>query len=461
MEQDILLNDKLKEECGIFGIFSTSGADVATNTFYALVSLQHRGQESCGIAVNQDREIYKYKNLGLVNEVFDEKVLDGLKGTMAVGHVRYGTAADRTIENSQPLVLHYKKGNLAIAHNGNILNGAELRNEFNQSGAIYQTTSDAELIAYTVARERINCGSIQEAISRSMQKLRGAYSLLIMSPQKLIAAKDPWGFRPLCMGRLNGDYVFASESCAFDTIGATFERELEPGEIVVVEKGVATSNKENCKGTSGICVFEYIYFARPDSIIFDQEVYESRKLAGRILARRHPVEADVVIGVPDSGIGAAIGYGMESKIPYEDGFVKSKYVGRTFIKPRQSERETAVKLKLNALKSTVAGKRVIMVDDSIVRGTTSARIVKQLREAGAAEVHVRISSPPFLYRCYYGTDIPSRDELVSAKMSNEEIRKLIDADSLGYLELGDLKDIVPNVNRGFCAACFDGKYYSE
>ncbi len=453
---------KLKEECGVFGIYSHSNDNVATDIYYGLTSLQHRGQESCGIAVNKDRETSYYKDEGLVNEVFNEKNLKELIGNMGVGHVRYSTTGGARRENAQPLVLRYVKGTLAIAHNGNLLNAIQLRSEYEKNGAIYQTTSDTEIIAYTIARERVNCKSIEHAVSNAMKKLVGAFSLIIMSPKKLIAAKDPWGFRPLCMGTLERDgkkdIVFASETCALDAIGAIFERELLPGEIVTVEDGNVISNKDNCSAKSNLCIFEYIYFARPDSIINGQLVNDSRRLAGSLLAKEHPVEADIVIGVPDSGIPAAIGYSKESGIPFEEGFIKNRYIARTFIKPDQMSRRLAVSLKLNPIKKYIQGKRVIMVDDSIVRGTTSSRIVGLLREVGAKEVHVRVSSPPFLWPCYFGTDIPSREGLVAVNHTAEEVAKIINADTMGYLSVDALNYITPDCTSGFCKGCFTGEY---
>ena len=451
--------DKLKEECGVFGIYDPNG-NVSKTTFYALMALQHRGQESCGIAVNKNKDIHHYKGDGLVNDVFhDPQILDNLEGTMAVGHVRYSTADGVGPENAQPLVLRYVKGNLAIAHNGTLRNADELRKEYERTGAIYQTNSDTEIIAYTIARQRLNAPSIQEAVSRSMDLLKGSYSLVVMSPQKLIAARDPWGFRPLSIGKKGDAYIFASESCAFSAIGAEYIREIEPGEIVVVEKGQLTSIKDHVgKEKSSFCIFEYVYFARPDSHIHGQGVYESRRIAGEILAKEHPVDADIVIGVPDSGVPAAAGYARESGIEYGDGFVKSRYIGRTFIQPDQGDRETAVRIKLSPLSTNIEGKRVVMVDDSIVRGTTCAHIIQILRKAGAKEVHVRISSPPFLWPCYFGTDIPSRNQLVAFSNTVEETRKLIGADTLGYLSLEGLQGIAPNAKCGFCQACFTGEY---
>lgn len=447
----------LHEECGVFGIWDPAG-HCAETTYYGLVSLQHRGQEGCGIAVNQDREIQHYKDKGLVNEVFNESILEKLPGRMAVGHVRYSTAGGSLRENVQPLVLRYVKGTLAIAHNGNITNTAELKKELEKTGAIFQTTADTEVIAYLIARERIDAPSIEESVKRVMKKLKGAFSLLVMSPNKLIAARDPWGFRPLCMGKRDDAFVFASESCAFDSIDAEFIRDIEPGEIVCVEDGNLKTDKELCGGKSHLCIFEHIYFARPDSHIDGEVVHETRLKAGEFLAKQSPVEADVVVGVPDSGLSAAEGYSQYSGIPNGMGFVKNRYIGRTFIKPKQSERSIAVKMKLNVLKRVVAGKRVVMVDDSIVRGTTSGRIVNMLREAGATEVHVRISSPPFAWPCFFGTDIPSREALVANKYSVEKTAELINADSLDYLSLDNLYKIAPNSKCTFCDACFTGNY---
>ncbi len=447
----------LHEECGVFGIYDPLG-DPAATTYYGLVSLQHRGQEGCGIAVNRDREIFHYKDRGLVNEVFNEEVLEKLKGRMAIGHVRYSTAGGKTRENVQPLVLRYIKGSLAISHNGNITNTAELKKELEHNGAIFQTTSDTEIIAYLIARERINTTSIEEAVKKAMKKLKGAFSLLVMSPNKLIAARDPWGFRPLSMGKRDNAIVFASETCAFDAVDAHFVRNIRPGEVVTVEDGNIRTDTELCGNSSHLCIFEHIYFARPDSVIENEVVHECRKRAGAFLAQQAPVDADIVIGVPDSGLSAAQGYAEYSGIPEDTGFIKNKYIARTFIKPTQNQRETAVKMKLNVLKSAVNGKRVVMVDDSIVRGTTSGRIVKMLRDSGAKEVHVRISSPPFTHPCFFGTDVPSRDQLIANKMTVEETAKYINADSLEYLSLENLKKIAPNSSCGFCTACFTGDY---
>ena len=459
---------KLHEECGVFGIFDPKG-NPANTTYYGLVALQHRGQEGCGIAVNRDREIYHYKDVGLVNDVFNEEILGKLSGRMAIGHVRYSTAGGSARENVQPLVLRYIKGTLAISHNGNITNVDEIRKELEHSGAIFQTTADTEIIAYLIARERITAGSIESAVKNAMKKLKGAYSLLVMSPNKLIAARDKWGFRPLQMGKRDDAVVFASETCAFDAIDAEFVRDIAPGEIVTIEAArdggdgyFMTEDTELCDSVpSSMCIFEHIYFARPDSTIQNEVVHQCRKRAGAFLAMQAPVDADIVIGVPDSGLSAAQGYSEYSGIPIDTGFIKNKYIARTFIKPTQGAREVAVKMKLNVLKSAVQGKRVIMVDDSIVRGTTSGRIVKLLRDAGAKEVHVRISAPAFKWPCFFGTDIPDRDLLIANNHTTEETRKIINADSLEYLSLENLHNIAPNSSCGFCDACFTGNYPVE
>lgn len=454
--------NELKEECGIIGVYSKN-RNVAPDIYYGLIALQHRGQESCGVAVTRDREISHHKDVGLVNEVFTENTLSNLLGNMGIGHVRYATCGVGERENVQPLVLRYVKGALAIAHNGSLVNSHELRKEYERSGAIYQTSSDTELIAYAIARSRLESESIEEAVGLAMKRLMGAYSLVITSPRKLIAVKDPWGFRPLCMGRKGDDFVFASESVALDCIGATYERELDPGEIVVVEDGEVRSIRDNCDlSRKYMCIFEYIYFARPDSVIDGQHVGLSRRVAGKILAQDSPVDADIVIGVPDSAIQAAMGYARELGIPFEDGFVKNRYITRTFIMPDQQSREIAVWLKLNPIKEYIKGKRVCLVDDSIVRGTTTHIIVKALRDAGAKEVHVRISSPPFRWPCYFGTDVPDRDQLVAVKNTVDETARKIGADSLAYLNIKRLDSLIPDVkDKGFCRACFTGEYPME
>lgn len=449
----------LGEECGVFGVYSFDGAlSPAYACYNGLLALQHRGQESCGIAVS-DRGVISYsKDLGLVSKVFNDKIIGDLVGEIAIAHVRYSTAKQKARENAQPLVMRYAKGNFAIAFNGSLTNSSELREELTHRGAIFQTTNDAEVIAYLIANERVKAHSIEEAVVRAMPQLRGCYSMLIMSAQKLIALRDPHGFRPLTLGKVDNTYVFASETCALDSCGAEFIKDIQPGEMVVVDpQGIRYIDAKTDLNKS-LCIFEYIYFARTDSVVDGVSVYEARKESGRLLARQHPVDADIVIGVPESGIDAAIGYSEESGIPYEKGIVKNNYIGRTFIKPTQSEREKSVRIKLNALSSAVAGKRVIMLDDSIVRGTTSARIVSMLKEAGAKEVHLRISSPEFLWPCYYGTDIPSKDVLIACKHTVEEIRDLVGADSLGFLSLESLPEIVKGKCGGYCDACFSGNY---
>ena len=457
--------DKLGEECGVFGIYDFDGNNVASTIYYGLFALQHRGQESCGIAVadtnGPKRNICTHKGMGLCNEVFTPEILAGLKGDIGVGHVRYSTAGESTRENAQPLVLNYVKGILGVAHNGNLINALELREELEQTGAIFQTTIDSEVIAYHIARERIKVDSVEKAVANAMDKIKGAYSLIVMSPRKLIGARDPYGFKPLCIGKRDNAYILASESCALDTIGAEFVRDVRPGEIVVITKDGIQSNCEKClpEEQEARCIFEYIYFARPDSRIDGVDVYDSRIKAGRFLAQDSPVEADMVVGVPESGNTAALGYSRESGIPYGKAFVKNAYVGRTFIKPGQSSRESSVQIKLNVIKEAVEGKRIIMIDDSIVRGTTSDRIVSMLRDAGATEVHVRISSPPFLWPCYFGTDIPAREQLIAYNRTIEDIRKIIGADSLGYLKEERLSEMVKGLP--ICKGCFTGKYPME
>lgn len=453
----------LNEECGVFGIYDFDGNDVASSIYYGLFALQHRGQESCGIAVSDTSgpkgKVVSYKGMGLVNEVFTEVNLAPLKGDIGVGHVRYSTAGASTRENAQPLVLNYVKGTLALAHNGNLINANELRHDLEYTGAIFQTTIDSEVIAYHIARERLNTRTVEEAVNRACRKILGAYSLVIMSPRKLIGARDPYGFKPLCIGKRDNSYIITSESCALDTIGAEFVRDVLPGETVTItpENGIVSDMSRAIeKDKEARCIFEYIYFARPDSTIDGVGVYDSRIMAGRFLAMDSPVEADLVVGVPESGNAAALGYALESGIPYGTAFIKNGYVGRTFIKPKQSSRESSVKVKLNVLKESVRGKRVIMIDDSIVRGTTSDRIVKMLRDAGATEVHVRISSPPFLWPCYFGTDVPAREQLIAYNRSVEEIREIIGADSLGYLGIERLDEMAHGL--AICKGCFNGNY---
>ena len=449
-------NHGLREECGVFGIYDFDGGDVAPTVYYGLLALQHRGQESCGIAVGDTdgpRRVVNHKDMGLVNEVFTPKILESMHGDIGIGHTRYSTAGSSTRENAQPLVLNYVKGTLAVAHNGNLINAPKLRHELEYSGAIFQTTIDSEVIAYYIARERLKTGTVEEAVSRAMDKIQGAYSLVVMSPRKLIGARDPYGFRPLCIGKRDNTYILASETCALQTIGAEFIRDVEPGEIVSISpKYGIVSDRSHClpREKEARCIFEYIYFSRADSYMDGISVYNSRIQAGKYLAMDSPVDADLVVGVrspemPRRWIFPAVGY------PLWDRFCENSYIGRTFIKPKQSSRESSVSVKLSPLKEAVAGKRVIMIDDSIVRGTTSDRIVKMLREAGAAEVHMRVSSPPFLYPCYFGTDIPAREQLIAYNRSVEDIRKIIGADTLAYLRLERLNDIVGGLPH--CQGC--------
>ena len=445
------------EECGVFGVMAPKRLAAARFCYDGLFALQHRGQESCGIVVGDDGLFYSHKDLGLVSEVFSRQALARFPdGTMAVAHTRYGTTGETSRANCQPIEVNHQKGRMAIAHNGNLSNMAELRSELELSGAIFHTSSDTETIAYLVTRERLSAPSIEEALSRAMNSLEGAYSLILMSPQKLICVRDPHGFRPLCYGKTaEGIYVVASESCALRAVGAEPVRDVEPGEILIFSRDGIVSRREHCgKTDKKLCVFEYIYFARPDSVIDGQSVHSARIKAGEILARTHAISADLVIGVPDSGLDAALGYSRASGIPYEIGLIKNKYIGRTFIAP--SDRAGQVSLKLSAVESAVRGKRIVLIDDSIVRGTTSARIVSLLRKAGAKEIHMRISAPPFLHPCYYGTDIDSQDHLIACHHTIPEIADQIGADSLGYFPAERLGELAGS--ESICSACFDGRY---
>ena len=461
-DKNCLREEKLHEECGVFGIarLDDETVDVAEETRFALYALQHRGQESCGISVNDGGVISTVKDVGLVPEVLTDAVLDTLpKGQMAIGHVRYATMGSANAMNAQPIVVKHAKGTLSLAHNGNLTNAAQIREEYQNQGIVFHTSNDTEVIAYTIAKERLSVHSIEEAVVKTMEKIKGAYSLVLLSPRKLIAARDPQGFRPLVIGTLEGGgYVFASETCALDAVGAKYLRDVKPGEIVEVFEGKLTVYKEGLEKANGFCVFELIYFARPDSVVEGQSVHEARKLAGALLAKAHPVEADVVIGVPDSGLDAAQGYALQSGIPYGVGFLKNRYIGRTFIQPGQAKRENSVKIKLNTIASTVKGKRVVMIDDSIVRGTTAQRIVKLLRDAGATEVHMRVTAPPFTNPCYFGTDVDSKENLIACQMSHHDIENTLDVDSLGFLSVEDAKKLAPNSNCSFCVGCFTGEY---
>ncbi|AEH50552.1 amidophosphoribosyltransferase [Pseudothermotoga thermarum] len=448
---------KLKEACGVFGIYSFDfDRDIARTVYYALFALQHRGQESAGIAVSNGKSIKCHKGLGLAFEVFKEEDLVKLSGKIAIGHVRYSTTGSNTFANAQPIVVQCIAGELAIAHNGNIVNADEIRYELEEKGVFFQTTTDSEVIAAILSQGYSK--SLEQRIKDSFTLLKGAYSLVIMTNDKLIAVRDPNGFRPLCLGKYNNSYVVASESIALDSIGAQFLRDIEPGEILVIDSAGLRSEKLPTTSRKSLCVFEYVYFARPDSVIEGISVYMARYRMGVELAKEYPVEADLVVGVPDSGTVAAIGYSDYSKIPNGLGLIKNRYIARTFIQPSQKMRSLGVKLKLSPLREIVKDRRIVLVDDSIVRGTTMHQIVKMLKDAGAREVHVRISSPPVRYSCYFGIDTPTRKELVASQMSVEEIRKLIEAESLGYLSIEGLVKAV-GLNEGqLCLACFNGNY---
>lgn len=453
-------DDKLHEECGVFGIFTPDNKDAKHSLYYGLCALQHRGQESAGMALCDTDgpmgNIYHHKGMGLVSEVFHKETLDTLTGNIGIGHVRYSTTGQSCIENAQPLILNYLKGTLALVHNGNIKNAAELRDSLQKEGAIFRGTTDSEVIAYLIAKERTKCGTIEEAVTKVAGFLKGGYALIVMSPRKIIGIRDPLGLKPLCLGRRGKEYILSSESCALNAIDAEFVRDIEPGEIVSITKDGISSDRSLCQCKHTHCIFEYIYFARLDSCMDGISVYNSRIKAGRLLAQSYPVDADLVVGVPDSGLTAAVGYSQESGIPFGLAFYKNSYVGRTFIKPTQKERESAVHMKLSVLPEVVRGKRLVLIDDSIVRGTTIAGLITLLKQAGAVSVHVRISSPPFLYPCYYGTDVPSNKELIAADNSPEEIARRIGADSLGYMKLEDLSAMSDNLP--LCRACFDNQY---
>lgn len=452
--------DKLHEECGVFGILDSKGENVAHTIYYGLCALQHRGQESAGIAVCNTEgplgNLLCHKNMGLVNEIFSPDVLSELTGNIGIGHVRYSTTGESTIKNAQPIAINYFKGTLALVHNGNITNMDELKNSLQENGAIFHSTTDSEIITYQIALERTKTNSIEEAVYKTARKIKGGFALIIMSPQKMIGVRDPYGLKPLCLGKRNGSYILASESCALNAVGAEFVRDILPGEIITIQINDIKNNYALCNQTHAHCIFEYIYFARLDSTMDGINIYDARVRAGEALAKSYPVEADLVVGVPDSGIAAAMGYAKQSHIPYGIAFQKNSYVGRTFIKPTQNERETAVQIKLNVISSTIKDKRIILIDDSIVRGTTISKLIIMLKKAGAKEVHVRISSPPFLYPCYYGTDVPSNHLLIASKHTNEEICEQIGADSLGYLNLDDFKAMVGNLP--LCKACFNQQY---
>ncbi len=453
----------LHEECGVFGIFNAElEHNAVQETYLALYALQHRGQVSCGIAVRNGKQVNCITGMGTVPNVFNSEKLSSLiaegNGNVAIGHVRYSTHGEEDEINNQPMVMSYARGSISVANNGCLVNTAQLRNRLQNEGAVFQTNSNAELIVHCIARHRLQTENIETAIAETMKEIEGAYSLVIMSPKKLVAVRDPKGFRPLCLGKLGNSYVVASESCAIQSIGAEFIRDIEPGEILVINKDSIYSNKTHCGQKSSLCIFEHVYTARPDSIIDGASVHRARLNAGKFLAQEYPVEADVVIGSPDSGLDAAIGYATESKIPYGIGLIKNRYIGRTFIQTTQRQRERSVQIKLNPLGKEIEGKRVVLVDDSIVRGTTCAKLINRLRAAGAKEVHMRIASPPFINPCYFGTDISSKDKLIACRLDIEGIRKFIGADTLGFLSLESMHKVAENSNVSFCDACFTGDY---
>ncbi|MBQ7942482.1 MAG: amidophosphoribosyltransferase [Lachnospiraceae bacterium] len=452
--------DKLHEECGVFGILDTTGKNVSNTIYYGLCALQHRGQESAGIAVCNTEgplgNLMCYKDMGLVNEIFTSNILNDLSGNIGIGHVRYSTTGESSVKNAQPIAINYFKGTLALVHNGNLTNMDDLKNTLQENGAIFHTTTDSEIITYQIALERTKSPSIEAAVCETAKKLKGGFALIVMSPQKLIGVRDTYGLKPLCLGKREGSYILASESCALSAVGAEFVRDIFPGEIITITKDSVVSDYSLCTKSHAHCIFEYIYFARLDSTMDGISIHDARVRAGAALAKDYPVEADLVVGVPDSGLAAAIGYSEHSGIPYGMAFQKNSYVGRTFIKPTQSERESAVQIKLNVIPSVVKGKRIVLIDDSIVRGTTISKLIRILKKAGATEVHVRISSPPFLYPCHYGTDVPTTNLLIASKHSNEEIREQIGADSLGYLKLSDFTEMVGDLP--LCTACFTNEY---
>lgn len=457
IQKDIMFG-KLKEECGVFGIFNNDRHDIARLTYHGLYALQHRGQESAGIAVNDEGTILHHKDMGLVPEIFNEVVLNHLKGRIAIGHVRYSTTGASLRENAQPMVVKYKNGQLALAHNGNLVNAAEIRSKMEENGAIFQSTSDTEVVANLISRYRVGSSNIEDTLVKVINDLKGSYALVIVTPKKLIGIRDPLGIRPLCIGLLGQSYILASESCALDAVGAEFIRDVNPGEIIMIGEDGLKSVQTDISDSSRLCIFEFVYFARPDSVIDGASVLQARIEAGKRLAIEHPVDADVVIGAPDGGLNAALGYSRQSGIPYGQGLLKNRYVGRTFIQPEQGQRESGVRIKFNAMKAEIAGKRVIMVDDSIVRGTTTRRIVQMLKDAGAREVHMRVSSPPYKFPCYFGIDISSSKQLVASRYTVEEIRDMIGADSLGYLSLDGLMRIPVGARCSFCTACFNSDY---
>jgi len=450
--------DKFKDECGVFGIHGHPEA--ANLTYLGLYALQHRGQESCGIVSSNGHRLHAHKGMGLVADVFkQDEVFQRLPGKAAVGHVRYSTAGGNDFKNCQPIMVDYARGSIAVAHNGNLVNAQEVRNQLEHEGSIFSTIADTEVLIHLIAKAKSDL--LHERITEAMHQVKGAYSLVFMTETRLVALRDPNGFRPLVLGKLDGAYIVASETCALDLIEAQFIREIEPGEMVVVDKNGLHSYFPFSKAYPSPCIFEFIYFARPDSTIFNRQVYQVRREFGRQLAREHPVDADIVVPIPDSGVPASIGYAEESGIPFQLGLIRNHYVGRTFIEPQQSIRHFGVKLKLNPVREIIEGKRVVVIDDSIVRGTTARKIIKMIRNAGAAEVHVRISSPPTNYPCFYGIDTPTRKELIASSHTVEEINRYITSDTLGYLSrMGMLEaaGLSPEKTGRFCDACFSGEY---
>ena len=450
----------LHEECGVFGVWSDEDSGIARDIYYGLTALQHRGQESAGIAVCDTKgplgNVCIHKGMGLVSEVFNENIINNLRGNIGIGHVRYSTTGESIEENAQPVFLNYLKGTLALAHNGNIINAGILRKELENQGVKFFGTTDSEVIAYKIAVERMKTDSIEEAVAGVAKTLKGGFAILVISPQKLVGIRDPFGLKPLCLGKKGESYILSSESAAITSVGGEFIRDIEPGEIVVISDGKVSSDFSLKQDKQARCIFEYIYFAREDSIIDGVSVHKARIRGGASMAKRFPVDADVVTGVPDSGIAAAVGYAEESGIPFKLAFHKNSYVGRTFIKPTQKERQSAVQMKLSLISDVVKDKRVVLIDDSIVRGTTISNIIRNMRKAGAKEVHVRISSPPFLHPCYYGTDVPDNNELIANKLSKDELRDFIGADSLEYMKTEDLDKMTGGLP--LCKACFDNNY---
>jgi amidophosphoribosyltransferase len=450
---DNFVSDKFRDECGVFGIYGH--AEAARLTYLGLYALQHRGQESCGIVASDGRELRSERAMGLVSDVFDQTRLDRLHGESAIGHVRYSTAGEVSIREAQPFLVICQHGQIAVCHNGNLPFAKEERKRLERDGAIFSSTSDTEVVLHGVARSK---ATITEAIPEVLRDTEGAFSMLFLTPSSLIAIRDPRGFRPLALGRLGEAWVIASETCAFDLIDARYVRDVEPGEMIVVDENGLRSSHPLHKQEHSMCLFEHVYFARPDSLIYGRSVNQSRHRMGRRLAIEHPADVDMVVPVPDSGVAAAIGYAAESGISYRQGLVRNHYIGRTFIEPKQSIRSFGVRIKLNPVRNLIEGKRLVLIDDSIVRGTTSKKIVQMIREAGAAEIHMRISCPPTISPCYYGVDTPNKADLIAAQMSVEEIRKFIGADSLGYLSLEGMLEAAGINADSACVACWNERY---